>query len=244
MRIVSLSPSITEILIGLKAGNELVGTIDVCEVDGTRLEQVGSPKSIQIKKIEALSPDWVLVDSHDNRPEDIQLIQKKWRTKIFEAKKLDQVCDAVTELGRLVEKKCEAARLNEAIQREVLICQEVFRDHQKKRTVLLIWDTPYLTVNFDTYASHLMEASGGVNVFRREPLREFPVEMEDMIEKDPEILLLCGEPAPFHPKHIDQFRKYRIFSKIPIHIVDGKLLGQYGAQTVEALRKLRNIYEG
>lgn len=243
VRIVSLSPSLTEILTALKAESHLVGVSDACEVKGGRPERVGSPKAIQLKRIEALSPEWILADSRENRPEEIHELQRKGKTKLFEVNRLEDVSDCIAELGRLVGKRREAKQLNETIQNEIQTSKKVFEGREKKRTVLLLWDVPFLTVNFDTYPSRLLEVSGGVNVFRAEPLREFPVEVEDMIEKNPEVLLLPGEPAPFRSKHITRFRRYRVFSKIPIHLIEGKLLARYGVQTTEALKRLRKIYE-
>lgn len=220
-----------------------MGVSDACEINGRPLRRIGSPKAVQMQRLQSLSPDWILGDSQDNRPEELESIQKRWKTKVFHVRKMENVYDTIAALGRLAAKQNEARNLNQTIQQEVSANEYFFRDREKKRTILLVWDTPYLTVNFDTYPSHLLEASGGVNVFREEPLREFPVEMEDMIEREPEVLLLSGEPAPFKSKHIAQFHRYRIFSKIPIYVVEGKFLSQYGARTLEALRRLRKIYQ-
>lgn len=244
MRIVSLSPSLTEILAALGAADRLVGATDACEIGAAGVTRLGSPKAIQVSKVETLDPDWILADALDNRPEEIQTLAKRGRVKLFDVRKIDQVSDTVAELGRLVAKPGEAGNLCGLIQGEMKLNAEAFQSSPKKRTVLLIWDQPYLTVNFDTYPSRLIEASGGANAFREEPLHEFPVEMEDLLEKDPELLLLPGEPAPFREKHVRQFRKYRIFSQIPIHLLDGKLFSRYGVQTGEALRTLRGIYCG
>lgn len=243
MRIVSLSPSLTEILTALGAADRLVGVTDACEMGSLGVTRLGSPKAIQVSKVEGLNPDWILADAGDNRPEEIRALEKGGRVKVFDVRKIDEASDAVSDLGRLVEKPTEAGRLCESIQEEMKLDRETFQSRPKKRTVVLIWERPYLTVNFDTYPSRLIEASGGVNVFRQEPLHEFPVELEDLFEREPELLLLPTEPAPFREKHVREFRKYRLFSRIPIHLVDGKLFSRYGVQTCEALRTLREIYD-
>jgi len=196
-----------------------------------------------MEKIQALAPDIILADSEDNRPDEIQKLEGKWKTRLFEVRKASEVCDCVASLGRLIQKEGEARRLNEAIRAELLANEKVFSACEKKRTILLIWDQPYLTVNFEAYPSRLLEASGGRNVFREEPVRQFPIEMEDMIEKNPELLLLSSEPAPFRKKHIAQFRQYRIFSRIPIHLVPGKIFNRYGPETINALKFLRGLYQ-
>lgn len=244
MRIVSLSPSLTEILPALKAEGDLVGVSDLCEPSRKDLPRTGSPKVLEFSVIDSLAPDWILADSQDNRPEEIERLQLKHKVKLFEVKGPEGVLDALAELGRLIGKTREASVLIEAIQGEVRQSREIFQDRPKKRTLLLVWDTPYLTVNFDSYPSRLLEASGGLNVFREESVREFPVELEEMIRKEPEVLFLSGEPAPFRKKHVAEFRRYRIFSKIPIRLIQGRHFSHYGLQTKEALQDLRKIYEG
>lgn len=244
MKIISLSPSLTDIIWALQAEDQLVGVSNACKAARNTIERMGSPKAVQFSKIDSLSPDWILADAQDNRPEEIQRIERKWRTRVFNVRGVEAVRDAVAELGRITEKREEARRLNELLEKELRECEKTFQDRTRRKTALLLWDTPYLTVNFDTYASRLAEASGGVNVFREEPIHEFPVEMEDLIERNPELLLLSGEPAPFQKRHVTEFRRYRVFSRIPIHLIGGELLTRYGPQTLEALRSLRKIYGG
>ena len=243
MRIVSLSPSLTDILIALESQDSLVGASDACQFNQNSIQRIGSPKAVQIPKINALAPGLILADAEDNRPDEIQKLQGKWKTEFFKVRKASEVLDAVAGLGRLVQKEKEAQRLSGALREELSANEKAFSGREKRRTILLVWDQPYLTVNFDAYPSRLIEASGGVNAFREEPVREFPVEMEDMIDKNPEVLLLSSEPAPFRKKHIAQFRQYRIFSRIPIHLVPARLFNRYGPQTVDALKSLRQIYQ-
>lgn len=226
----------------LGASEMLKGVSDLCEIEGNSVARVGSPKALEIAKIDRLLPELVLADATDNRPEEVGRLARKWRTKLFEVRGLQGVSDAIADLGRLLAKKEEADRLNQMIQEEMAGARKMFPNEKKKRTVLLLWNGPYLTANFDTYPSRLIEAAGGLNVFRSETLREFPVELEDLIEKDPEVLLLAGEPGPFQKRHITEFRRYRILSRIPIHLVKGELLTRYGIKTIEALKHLREIY--
>jgi ABC-type Fe3+-hydroxamate transport system substrate-binding protein len=242
VRIISLGPSLTEILGTLGALDQLAGATDACEMAGNHVARLGPPKAIQISRLSQLSPDWVLADARENRPEEIEQIQKQWKTKVLDVRSLQAVLDTIAELGRLTGKTEAARGLNDRLRSEMAFCEIPLSDRPKKRTVLLIWNQPYLTVNFDTYPSRLIDATGGLNAFREEPLAEFPVEMEDIVEKNPEILLLAGAPAPFQKRHVAQFRRYRILSRIPIHLVSGDLFTRYGSRTLEGLRVLREIF--
>lgn len=242
MKLVSLSPSLTDILMGLKAEGCLRGVTDLCGLNGGLIEKVGSPRALNLAKIQALEPDWILADAQENRPEEIQSLQRRWPVKLFDVRKLSDLTDCIAELGRLTQQTDLGRSLQHSLWSELAESEKTFRDRPKRKTVILLWDQPLLTVNFDTYVSRLIEMSGGTNVFRQEPVREIPVEIEDLIEKNPEFMLLPSEPGPFQKRHISQFRRYRVLSRIPIQLVDGKLLLCYGLKTVEALRELRKIF--
>ena len=240
-RAVSLSPSFTEILQALGEGANLAGVTDHCPQDLAGACRIGSPKALRLEEIARLAPDIVLADRNENRPEEVRVLEKKFRVVSFDVRSVPAAVDAVAGLGRLFEKK-EAA---EKIVKDILAEQEANRKAAEGaapvRTLILLWHQPYLTVNFDTYISRLVEGAGGRNVFHEDPIREFPVELEDMIERDPERLLLAAEPFSFRKNHRAGFRKYRIFSKIPIDLVDGRLFSRFGPRTAEALRTLRRL---
>ena len=129
-----------------------------------------------------------------------------------------------------------AGALNEKIKSSYDTVRAKAAGKEPLQTLILLWNTPFLTINFDTYASRIIEACGGYNVFHQDPVYEIPIELEDMIEKDPQLLLLASEPFPFKKQHLKKFREYRIFSKIPLELVSGHYLSRYGPVTLEALK--------
>lgn len=240
MRLVSLSPSLTEIVESLGAGELLVGVTNHCPVGGGQRCFVGSPKALNLKAIDALKPDVVLADRGENRPEELKQLDSL-NVVTAQVFSIADVLDVIYSLGRLVEKGDKAQLLSERIRTEVEENTKAVAEYGRIRTLVLLWNRPYITVNFDTYISRLVEASGGINVFHEDPLREFPVDLEDMIEKQPQLVLLAGAPFAFKKRHIAGFRKYRVFSKVRIEWIDGLLLSRFGPRTPDALRTLRNI---
>jgi iron complex transport system substrate-binding protein len=237
MKVLSLSPSATDIVLAIGGGDRLAGVTAHCpdQAPGARL---GSPKTPDLGLIEGLAPDVILADAYDNRPEDLRRLQSRFRVVTLDVRSPSQAADAAAEIGRVMG-MIEPSR---KLVSEILEAQKQVKDEAADSAALpvlvLLWNQPFLTVNFDTYISRLIEAAGGKNVFREDPVRELPIEIEDMVEKDPGLLLLAGDPFPFKKRHIQRFRDYRVFSKIPIEVIDGKLLSRYGPVTVKALKKV------
>ncbi len=243
MKVVSLSPSLTEIIMTLGASSLLSGVTEHCpEIEGSA--RLGSPKALRLAEIEALRPDGILVDLNENRPEEIRMLQKNFKLLNFDVRGPKDAADAVCALGRFIGCVSEASKLAGDIRQAITASAAgITEGHDSVRTLILIWNQPLLTVNFDTYMSRLVECAGGRNVFRADPLREFAVELEDMIEKEPEVLFLAGPPYPFAARHVKKFREYRNFSKIPIRVVDGLLFSRFGPRTIEALETLKDYLD-
>jgi len=231
---------LTEILEALESRENLIGITSHCAPKGP--EVIGSPKALEVSRILNLKPDWIFADVRENRPEEIRELKKKHPVIEFDVRSIQSAKDAIIAVGRTIGKPEKARELAAAIEEEwAAIRQRVAERNHRVRTLLLLWKQPYVTVNFDTYASRLMEACGAENVFHAEPLPEFPVELEDMIEQNPELVLLAGDPYVFKKADIARFRKYRIFSKVRIECVNGRLFSCFGPTTIEALKKMRDL---
>src|SRR5262245_4316012 len=79
MRIVSLCPSLTELVFDLGRGSELVGVTKFCvhPAEGVRaIEKVGGTKNPKVERIVALAPDLVLLNREENRVEDAEALER------------------------------------------------------------------------------------------------------------------------------------------------------------------------
>ena len=242
MRIVSLSPSFTEILQSLGSDSDLVGVTHHCPnkvIPNAVL--IGSPKALDLETIESLHPDLILAQDNENRPEELKTLRKKQKVLSFDVRSIQHVIDTVHSIGDAIGKRDAAKSLNGSIKAAWKKNQNELEGKEPIPVLILLWNNPFITVNFDTYTSRLLESCGGSNIFRSDPIPEFAVEIEDMIERNPRILFLPKSPYSFAKRHIEGFRKYRVFSKIRIELIDGTLISRFGPHTVEALKTFRAL---
>lgn len=239
MRIVSLSPSFTEILESCKAAGQIVGITDDCPVLKHEPARLGSTKSFDLAKIESMRPDLVLADQNENRPEVLRELAKKFKVVSFAITSIHSVAEAVGEIGRLAGCETETRLLAGEILSAIPPENEA---KEKVRTLILLWNLPFLTVNRETYSSILVEAAGGYNIFHEDPVREIPIEIEDMIDNKPAAILLASDPYPFTKSHVDYFEAFNIFSHVKVRLLDGHFFSRFGPRTVSALKTLRHIF--
>ena len=238
MRIVSLSPSFTEILDHCKAAGQIAGLTDECPALQHQPARLGSTKSLDLQKLESLNPDLILADQNENRPEILRTLAKKYKVVSFNISSIAVVASAVREIGSLAGCKAESELLADEILSGVL--SEV-KEKEKIRTLILLWNLPFLTVNYETYPSILVEASGGYNIFHKDPVREIPIEIEDMIDNKPSAILLPSDPYAFTKSHVDYFEGFKVFSRVKVRLIDGFLFSRFGPRTVTALKTLRHF---
>ena len=229
MRIISLSPSLTEILTALDLGRDLIG------VTG---EDLGSPKTLNLGSFADLNPDLILADLGQNRPDQIRQLKEKYRVISYEISSIPSLIKAIGDLGELLEK-------NEPAKKLVREIYEVWEPAPANpvRTLILLWNSPFLTVNAKTYASSMIETAGGLNVFRNDPVPEIPIEIEDMIDQTPELILLPGAPFPFTKGHVNYFQSLQPFLQKKVRLIDGSWIERSGPQTIAGLKGLKGIIQ-
>jgi ABC-type Fe3+-hydroxamate transport system substrate-binding protein len=92
-----------------------------------------------------------------------------------------------------------------------------------------------MSVNADTYASGLLEAAGGENVFGREQLRYPEVTTARLAELAPERVFLCTEPFGFLPRHADELAAETGIARERFVVADGEYLSWHGSRTPDGI---------
>jgi ABC-type Fe3+-hydroxamate transport system substrate-binding protein len=93
-----------------------------------------------------------------------------------------------------------------------------------------------MTVGTDTYISGMLPYFGYENAVPN-ALRYPEITPEEMMEYNPDVILLSSEPFPFAEKHIEELAKE--LPEIEIKIVDGEKHSWYGSRLVRSLESLK-----
>ena len=239
MRIVSLCPSLTELVFDLGSGAELVGITDYCihPADKVgRVETVGGTKTPDVDRIVELAPDLVLMNSEENRREDAESLEEAGVRCLSsmprDSNETAEMCRSIANaIGRTAE--------GEQIAREIVKRTErVQRDARNVNTVrfaYLIWRKPWMTVNSDTFAHTLLAQAGGVNVFADLETRYPEFTIEALCAAKPDVVFLCTEPYAFEDKHIAELVELTGLAKSTFRIADGEYLSWHGSRTPDGI---------
>ena len=234
-RVVSLVPSLTETICDLGVSGRLVGISRYClePIEHLRfVTRVGGTKNPSLERIASLDPDLILVNSEENREEDIAWMKERFETFECMPKTVVEASDAVRDLGDRLGLDSEAHAILLEIEANLLRADVMSLDRGFVRVFYPIWKQPWIGVNRDTYISDVLTRAGAVNVCGQRESRYPVVPQQAVIDLRPDLVLLPSEPFAFSPEHRRQLLDKAVFGKnVPILMVDGKNFCWHGSRS-------------
>jgi ABC-type Fe3+-hydroxamate transport system substrate-binding protein len=202
------------------------------------LPAVGGTKNPDVDAIVALAPDVVVVNDEENRIEDADtLVAAGMRVHSMSPRSVADVGPAMVALGDEVDADVPAPfRTSEWD--DWLDEQHRATPSARRRSAVLVWRRPWMTMNDDTYGSSLLELLGVDNVFAGANDRYPQVTLDEIAARRADLVLLPGEPYPFKERHVGE-----VEAGVPdadVRLVDGCDLFWWGVRTPAALSRLRH----
>lgn len=245
-RIVSLVPSITELLCDLGLAQQLVGRTGFCihpKATVAAIPKVGGTKDVNIDKIRALAPTHVVVNIDENEKPTVDLLAEFVPHVVvthplvpLDNLHLARLLGGIFGAGVAAEAWCAAF--------EQALANLRATPPGPARTVLYcIWQDPWMAVSQDTYIAAMLGELGwhvpdlGAARYPRFAWSEALVGQLDAV-------LLSTEPYRFTEAHADALERQL---GIPVFLVDGEMMSWYGSRAlagVQYLNEVRAMLEG
>ncbi len=240
-RIVSLVPSITELLCDLGLAPHIVGRTGFCihpHALVSAIPKIGGTKDVNIGKIRALGATHLVVNIDENeKPTVAELAQFIPNIVVTHPLTARDNLDLVRLIGGIfcVDEKAKAW------------CQEFETEYaalaampkRAPQTMLYcIWKDPWMSVSHDTYIANMLAEIGwqmpDLGSAARYPSFEWNAALLAQIDG----VLLSSEPYRFTEAHVDALEKQ--IGK-PVQLVDGEMMSWYGSRSIQGLRYLRAL---
>lgn len=225
-RIISLVPSITELLCDLGLLDNIVGRTKFCVHPIETLKvipKIGGTKNIHFDRVVKLQPDLIIANKEENDKTQIIQLSRHFPVWVSDIANFGDAMDMIESIGVLVGKKSKA---NKIITKSKTLLQQL-TPQKKQRVAYLIWQKPYMTIGGDTFIHDMLGHIGFENIFGKHT-RYPPFTLSELKAKQPDIILLSSEPFPFKQKHLDELRE--VFPNTPIQLVDGEAFSWYGTR--------------
>jgi ABC-type Fe3+-hydroxamate transport system substrate-binding protein len=193
IRLVSLNPSLTAIVIRLGAAHTLVGVDDYSArllPELAHLPSVGGLFDPGLESIVSLRPDRVLlVGGVDQQTHAARLEKLGLEVEIYRNERLDEVLENIERLGRLLGRESAAkARIRAILEMREAVAATTTR-RKRPRTVAIVDRSPLYLVGAATFLDELLHSVGAENIGRQLSDGYPRASIEWLISSRPELIL-------------------------------------------------------
>lgn len=221
-RVISLSPHITELLFEAGAGERIVGTVGYSDYPeaARKIPRIGSFNKFDYEAITVLNPDLVIAWHTGNPASQMQGIHAL-QVPVFysEPKQLGDIADTIENFGRLMGSMKIAGPQAEQFRSRLGALQQTYANRKPVRVFYQVWDQPLMTVNGEHIISAAIALCGGVNVFADMPVAASPVDMESVLERNPQVII-----AGINQQRSDWLQQWKRWSEIDA-VANGHVYG-------------------
>lgn len=243
-KVVSVSPSMTELIYAIGAQDKLVGRSDYCDYpeEAVSVESVGSMQTPDVEKIISLEPDLVIVTNMV----DEQVVSKLTDVDISvltvaDVQDLSQIYDMVSMVGAALNKNAEAAALVKEGKETITDVEGKVKDLEAPSVYYVVSYGEYgdSIPGGDTFIHGIITAAGGDNIGK--DITGWSINLEEIIEKDPDIIII---PSYYDGafQEADHYKDLTAVKEGRVYVIDTNMIDRQGARTAEAVKTLAEIF--
>lgn len=244
VRVVSLAPSITEMLFSLGLDEQIVGVTEFCDYPAAAKSKpkVGYANP-SVEAIIALRPEVVIAPRDFLRP-DLQLKLEQLKIPVFvlDAHTMEEIPLQMHTLGKMFEKTSAANDVTQHMRQRVAEIKRKIETRPMKRVLYVLNHQPLITVGPGSFIHQMIGLAGGVNVAAQTDTAYPRLSMETVLKEDPEVLIFpSGEVETVSRSEQQQWRRWESLSAVKhqrFHEVSSSLLNRPGPRVVDGLEQL------
>lgn len=238
-RIVSLVPSITELLIDMGLAAQTVGRTHYCVHPAAAVAEipsVGGTKKINPARLRELAPTHVIVNVDEN-PKAMADEIAAFVPSVVVTHPLVPAdnLDLYRLIGGLFGRAERAAKLCADYEAAAARLAERAHALPPRDVVYWIWKEPWMSVSRDTYASALLDLVNWRTLCHDPAIRYPEVAITDALLRGADLMLFSSEPYAFTAADMDAFRAAHPDTVGSLALIDGTYTQWYGSRAIRGL---------
>ncbi|WP_220495542.1 cobalamin-binding protein [Oceanospirillum sediminis] len=209
-RVISLAPSVTELIFSAGAGNKLVGVVTFSNYPeaATQLPVIGSYNHFDLEKILALKPDLVIGWKSGNDQKAIHHLKALGiPVYLTETRFLEQIPETVKRLGQLMNTRTIADQAALQFNNRLAALKNTYQQQQPVRVFYQVWNRPLITINQQNLISQVIGLCGGQNVFAELDSIAPRIDIEAVLAANPDAIIASGMDKR-RPEWLDEWRRW------------------------------------
>lgn len=237
LRIVSLAPSVTEVLFALGAGDRVVGVTSYCDYppEAREKQAVGDTLKPSVEKIVAVKADLVIISTASQVEASFRRLEELGiAVYVTNPRGIDEVIESIEKLGELIDASEPARQLADDLRRRIDTVRTRVAGAARPSVLVILGTEPLITVGAQSFINDLVNRAGARSISAEEQADYPQYSIETVIAKQPEIILLQagGNDLTARLRQTPAARSNRVYH------IDDDLLLRPGPRIVEGLEQL------
>ena len=243
-RVISLAPSITEMLFALGLDEEIVGVTEFCNFPAAALNKpkLGYARP-SLEALIALRPD-LIVAPHEFLRADMLAKFDELKIPVFllEAQTLEDILIQIQNLGKIFNRISAADSITGAMRGRIAEVTKRVATLERKRVLYVLNSHPLITVGPGSYIHQMIGLAGGINIAAGTSSPYPRLSLESVLKEDPQVLIFPVGSAESIPKSEQQeWNRWSTLSAVrnrQLRDVSSDALNRPGPRVIEGLELL------
>ncbi len=236
-RIVSLAPSVTEILFALGAGDRVVGVTSYCDYPPEAREKppVGDTLKPSVEKIVALKADLVIISTASQVEASFQRLEELGvPVYVSNPRSIEGVVESIDRIGELIDVRERAHQLTDELRSRITTVETRVAETSRPSVLVILGTEPLITAGAGSFINDLINRAGARSISAGEKADYPQYSIETVVAKQPEIILLQSGGTELTPR----LRQTPAARSNRVYHIDDDLLLRPGPRIIDGLERI------
>jgi iron complex transport system substrate-binding protein len=246
-RVISLAPSITEMLFALELDEQIVGVTEFCNYPPAALlkPKIGYARP-NLESLIALRPDLIVAPQEFLRADmQAKLEQLKIPVFLLGAKSVEDIFAQIQSLGKIFNRVSMSDHLTRSMRDRIAEVTARIASSEKKRVLYVLNSHPLITVGPGSYIHQMIGLAGGINIAAGSSSSYPRLNIETVLKEDPEVLIFpVGSNESIPKSEQEEWNRWNSLSAVrnrQLRNVSSDALNRPGPRVVEGLEHLARV---
>ncbi len=190
-RIISLGPSMTELLFAIDAGQQVIAVDRASDYppSSAHLPHVGDVTGLNLETILALQPDLLVVWDSGFHSSSLSRLESSIPIYYAEPRRLDDIVTTLQRFAVLTGKETQAQQVMKRFLQRLEILRTKFAKTEAVSAFYQVWQQPLLTIGRPHLITDVMMLCGVRNIFADSDLLVPHVDVESVLQRRPQLII-------------------------------------------------------
>ncbi len=246
-RVVSLAPSITEMLFALGLDEQIVGVTEFCDFPtAAKAKSKVGYANPNLESLIALQPELIVAPREFHRANVLAKLEElKIPVLLLEATSVENIFSHIHTLGRIFDRSTEAHAMTAAMRNRMAEISRRTERLPRIRVLYVINSQPLITVGPGSYIHQMIGLAGGVNIASGANAPYPRLTMETVLKEDPEVLIFpMGSVETVPRREQQEWQRWTTLTAVQqnrLLEVSADALNRPGPRVMEGLEELVRV---